>query len=168
MATMKMSRKKQYTVIIRGKVQSVGFRGYVEEACERLGIGGMSYNIGIEEVRVFCQADLETVKELAKLLRKYEFAEITQLDLKEGILLPDVHYRSIFGTEKEIFGRLDEGVKILYGIKKDTEGITGIREDTGSIREGITKIGEDTKRIGKVVETNKQVLKALKDISDKL
>ena len=141
MATTRMSVKRQYTLIIRGKVQSVGFRGYVEEACERLGIGGIGYNIGTEEVRVLCKANMETAKELIKLLRKYEFAEISQLDLKEGILLPDVYYRSIFGTEKEIFGRLDEGVKVLHEIKSDT---------------------------GKIGETNKEVLKVLKGISDKL
>ena len=103
-------KSTQYTLIIKGKVQSIGFRGYIEEACERLGIGGIGYNIGIDEVRILCEAERKKLEELSQLLRKYEFADISELDIEEGIILPDVYNRSAYGTEKEIFTRLDEGV----------------------------------------------------------
>jgi acylphosphatase len=90
METTRMHGKRQYTLIVRGRVQSEGFRGYVEDACERLGIGGIDYTVGTEELRVLCDADLETVKELSNLLRAYQFAEIKELQIKDRMLLPDV------------------------------------------------------------------------------
>lgn len=160
--------KTQYTLIIKGKVQSIGFRGYIEEACERLGIGGIGYNIGTGEVRILCKAERETLEELSNLLRRYEFADISELDIEEGAILPDVYYRSVYDTEKEIFTRLDEGVRVLHDIKDDTKKIGEIKEDTKKIGDAVYSIKEDTSKIGEIVDTNKEIVKVLKEMSEKL
>jgi acylphosphatase len=58
-----MIRAKHY--LVRGRVQGVGFRWFVQRAAERLGIVGNVRNLPSGEVEVRAQAD-ESILELFK------------------------------------------------------------------------------------------------------
>lgn len=64
----------------------------------------------------------------------------------------------MYGAEKEIFARLDEGVRVLHDIKDDTK----------KIGDAVYSIKEDTSKIGEIVDTNKEIVKVLKEMSEKL
>jgi len=138
--------KKQYTITISGKVQEVGFRGYLEDLCKRLRVPSKVYNTAVDELKLLCEADQNTLKELSSLIKDYRLAEIRDINIREGLELPFPPFRAVLGIEQEIYNRLDEGVKILYSIK------------------------DDTKRLDKLDKLDKldEITQTLKDISNKL
>jgi acylphosphatase len=160
--------KKQYTLTLKGKVQQVGFRGYAEDVCRQLTIGGMIYNLGDDEVKILCEAEETAVNKLYQSLKEYRLAEITEAKIEEGIQLPSSLHRGVIGLEQELYSRVDSGIKILENvdqtlsnIKQDTSGIAGIRQDTSEIKQGIAGIRQDT-------EGTKQNTKDIKSILERI
>jgi len=149
--------KKQYTITLRGKVQEIGFRGYLEDLCKRLRVPSISYNTSMDELKLLCETDQETLNKLSDQIREYRLAEITDLSIQEGVQLPYPPYRAVIGIEQEIYNRLDEGVKILLSIKGDTRLLQSIKEDTKKL-DKLDKLDEKLGNIGKT----------LREISDKL
>ena len=144
--------KKQYTVTVSGKVQEVGFRGYLEDLCKRLRLPSIVYNTAIDELKLLCEADQNTLNELFSQIKEYRLAEIKDLRIHEGIELPYPPFRAVLGIEHEIYNRLDEGVKILYSIKADTQLLQSIKADT--------------KKLDKLDKLD-EITQTLKDISSK-
>lgn len=160
--------KKHYTITSMGRVQQVGFRGYAEDVCRQLTIGGMIYNLGDDEVKILCEAEETAVNKLYQSLKEYRLAEITEAKIEEGIQLPYSLHRGVIGLEQELYSRVDSGIKILENvdqtlsnIKQDTSGIAGIRQDTSEIKQGIAGIRQDT-------EGTKQNTKDIKSILERI
>ena len=133
--------KKQYTLTLKGKVQQVGFRGYAEDLCRQLVIGGVIYNLGDDEVKILCEAEEAVVNKFYQSLKEYRLVEITEAKIEEGIQLPYSLYRGVTGLEQELYARVDSGIKILESvnetlgeIKQNTEGIAGIKQDTKDMK----------------------------------
>ena len=124
--------KKHYTVTSTGRVQQVGFRGYAEDLCRRLVVGGIIYNVGEDQVKIICEAEEATVDRLCQLLKEYKLAEITEVKIEEGIQLPYSVGRVVTALEQEIFTRIDSGIKILENMN---ESIRSIRHDTEAIHD---------------------------------
>lgn len=129
--------KKQYTITVRGEVQEVGFRGYLEDLCKRFRVPGIVYNTAVDELKLLCEADKDTLTELSAQIKEYRLGEIRDLRIEEGLELPYPPYRAVLGIEQEIYNRLDEGVKILHSIKEDT---TKLDEISQTLREISSKL----------------------------
>lgn len=123
--------KKQYTLTLTGKVQQIGFRGYAEDLCRQLVIGGIIYNVGEDQVKIICEAEEAVVNKLCQSLKEYQLAEITEAKIEEGIKLPYQLYRVVKGLEQELYSRLDSGIKILENMN---ESIDGIQQNTGDMK----------------------------------
>ncbi len=127
--------EKQYTISIRGKVQEVGFRGYLEDLCRRHRVPSIVYNTAIDELKLLCEADQKTLNELSSQIREYRLAEIEDIRIREGVELPYPPFRAVLGIEHEIYSRLDEGVKVLHSIKDDTRKLDKLDEMTQTLKE---------------------------------
>ncbi len=152
-----MQKSKRYTITINGRVQEVGFRGYLEDVCNRLRIPSIVYNAPINEIKLLCETDPKTLKELSSHIKRYKIAEIKDVRIDEGVELPYPPFRAVTEIEQEIFTRLDEGVKILHSIKSDTQ-----RLDEGV--KILYSIKSDTQKLDKLDE----ITETLKEISGKL
>jgi len=78
-----MVRAKQY--LVRGRVQGVGFRWFVQRAAERLGVVGDVRNLPSGEVEVRAQADESVLslfkRELQNGPPSARVGEVMELDL---------------------------------------------------------------------------------------
>lgn len=53
-------------VIVRGRVQKVGYRDYVQEVARRLGVKGYVENLRDGSVKIICEAEEQTLQEFLK------------------------------------------------------------------------------------------------------
>jgi acylphosphatase len=179
--------KRRYTITVSGKVQEVGFRGYLEDLCKRLKVPSIVYNTTIDEMKVLCKTDKKTLKALSSQIKEYRLAEIKELRIDEGVDLPYPPFRAVRGIEREIYNRLDDGVKMLYSIKSDTTLLQSIKAVLHSIKSDTTllqsikavlhsiksdttllqSIKADTKKLDKLDKLD-EITETLKDISNKL
>ena len=65
-----MDKIVAYIFIVSGRVQGVGFRWFVKESADSLGITGTVKNLYDGRVEVFAQSDLTTIYKLKELLTK--------------------------------------------------------------------------------------------------
>jgi len=145
-------QREQYTITVVGKVQEVGFRGYLADLCRSLRVPSIVYNTTSDELKLLCEADEETIKKLASGIRDYRLAEIRDLSIDKGLQLPYPTVRGVVGIEEEIYNRLDEGVKILYSIKDDTKILHSINDDTKRIDKKLDKLDEISDTLRQISE----------------
>ncbi len=174
-------KKQRYTVTVAGKVQEVGFRGYVEEICRNLRIPYFAYNVA-DELRLICEADEETLTRLSRRIKDYKLGRVRSVKVAEGVQVPYPGLRGVTDIEHEISNRLDEGVRVLHSIKDDTKNLAGIdgnikkmggvlhsiKDDTknlagidGNIKKMDNKLDSMDKHLGGIGRTLKQISKKL-------
>jgi len=180
-STLNVTKKKQYTLTLHGKVQDVGFRGYVQDLSKRFSIGGIIYNVGDDEVKILCEGDGKTVNQFYKELKRYTLAQIKESRIEEGLRMPYPMQRAVWTLEQEIYGKLDQGVRLLSDINSNVvdmhkdmkSGFDGVNKNIGGMRKDM-KSGFDgvNKNIGGMRKDMKSgftgVEKVLKRISRKL
>lgn len=118
-STLNVTKKKQYTLTLHGKVQDVGFRGYIQDLSKRFSIGGIIYNVNDEEVRILCEGDRKTINQFYKDIKRYTLAQIKESKIEEGFRMPYPMYRAVLTLEQEIYGKLDHGVRLLSDINSN-------------------------------------------------
>ena len=78
-----MSRGKRY--IVRGRVQGVGYRYFVQATAERLGVSGFVRNLPNGDVEVHAEADRDILalfkQELERGPRMARVAEVVETDM---------------------------------------------------------------------------------------
>lgn len=82
----------------------------------------MVYNTAPNELKLVCEASRNLLDNLSSRIKDYKLAKIREIRIEEGAQLPYPPRRAVYGIEREIYKRLDEGVKILHsvdaGVKK--------------------------------------------------
>ena len=119
----------------------------MEDLCKRLRVPGIVYNTAVDELKLLCEADKDTLTELSSQIKEYILGEISDLKIQEGLELPYPPYRAVLGIEQEIYNRLDEGVKMLH-----------------SINDGVNKVDKKLDKLDKLDE----ISQTLREISSKL
>ncbi len=129
--------RKQYTITITGRVQEVEFRGFLADLCKRLRVPSIAYNSATEELKLLCEAERDTIETLVSWIREYRLGEIRDLKVAEGVQLPYPPFRAVSGIEEEIYGRLDEGVKLLNAMNSKLDKLDEI---AGTLKEISNKL----------------------------
>ncbi len=168
------SRRKQYTVTVKGRVQRIGFRGYLQETCERLRIPCIAYNSAPEELKILCEAERDAVENLTSLIREYRLGEINDLKIEEGVQLPYPPVRAVIGIEEEIYGRMDEGVRLLNSIDTKLDNTNDKLGKLDSMDAKLGKLDSMDAKLGKLDSMDAklgkldEIASTLKDISNNL
>ncbi len=79
--------KKQYTMTITGKAKA-GFVDFIWDLCKALRVPGIVYNSAIDEIKLFCEADQETISKLTDQINKYKLEE-NRVSIQDGLQLPE-------------------------------------------------------------------------------
>ena len=149
-------------LLVRGAVQKVGYRDYVQEAARRLGVKGFVENLRDGSVRIVCEAEERIMDEFIKLVdvekdliavgsievvgREPAVGEFEYFDIKYGPLEEELGerlvaaYKIAVATREEVKASRED----IGGLREETrEGFKGLREDIGAMHSDLKgEIGE--------------------------
>ena len=143
-----MSSEKQYIIEIRGNVQMVGFRNFVESNALNLGLGGVVFNDRDGSVKILCEGAQNRVKTLVRLMEVGAgdigagIRSIKETEIPVRIPLPPTFFKEPTAELRNIRDKLDEGVEILIGIDKKLDKLDGIEAILVDIKKILQKMAE--------------------------
>lgn len=122
--------RKTIVVIIKGNVQRVGYRDFVENVARRLGITGFVENLKPYDVRIVCEGEEQKIKEfLEKIKNSPKPAEVENIEVSFEEPEGRFEYFEIRRGEpmEELGERMDVAGKVLYEVRdvqKETLNVT--------------------------------------------
>ncbi len=138
---------KRYSVIIRGKVQHIGYRGIIEGTGRKLDLKGYVFNDLDNSVKIVCEGLQKSVDNFLSALQDFARADIESIEKKEiheDIPLPHLFSRVATDEYYEFSRKFDIGLDYLDGIKSDTGEIRGtlgeMKGTLGDMKESLTNI----------------------------
>jgi acylphosphatase len=124
---------KRFEIIVKGNVQKVGYRDYVEEVARRLGIVGFVENVKDGTVRIICETHEEMVKRFIDQINiNEEFIKVEDIQIKDlGIATGEFKYFEIkYGTIAEELGdRMITLIKYMSAIWDEIKKIKQILKE---------------------------------------
>ena len=133
------TRSKRYSIILRGKVQHIGYRGIIEGTARKLDLKGYIFNDIDNSVKIVVEGLQKSVDNFLDSLKDFARADIEKIEKKEiHEYLPLPHLFSRLATDDyyEFSKKFDIGIDYLDGIKTDTgkmkESLTNINTTLGS------------------------------------
>ncbi len=142
--------KKQCTITSTGRVQQVGFRRYAEDLCKELDLRAMIYNVGEDQMKIICEAEVDELDRLCHLLKEYKLAEIRDVKIEEGIQLSYPPAVAVTALEQELLTRIDSGVRILEDMNESVKLLKNMNEKIDlleNMNENIRNIKHDTEAL---------------------
>jgi len=105
---------KAFEVEVRGRVQRTGFRRYVLELAQELGLSGSVENRPDGSVHIFLQGEEEPIKRLIDRLKEAPIARVKEVKVNASKPKPELkHFKIIYGPLEE---ELQEG----FGVMQNT------------------------------------------------
>jgi acylphosphatase/gas vesicle protein len=154
---------KRFEIIVKGNVQKVGYRDYVEEVARKLGIVGFVENVKDGTVRIVCETDEETVKKFIHEINiKKGLIEVEDVQIKSvGIATGEYKYFEIkYGPlEEEIGERMVMAVKYATIMSSD---IKEMKQDIKEVKQDIKEMKQDIKDMKQDISEMKQDIKEIK------
>jgi len=149
---MMNAKVKRYYIIVRGRVQDVGYRKRIESAAELFNLKGFPWNDTDGSVKIVCEGQEEFVN---RFLEDIEIKEklpsgifVENLEKKEISIefpLPPMFARLETEELGEISNKLDIGNERLKGIELNTQriesGIQRVESNTGATAQALRSIG---------------------------
>jgi acylphosphatase/gas vesicle protein len=166
---------KRFEIIVKGNVQKVGYRDYVEEVARKLGIVGFVENVKDGTVRIVCETDEETIKKFIHEINiKKGLIEVEDVQIKSvGIATGEFKYFEIkYGPlEEEIGERMVMAVKyatiMSSDIKEMKQDIKEMKQDIKDMKQDIKEMKQDIREIkGDVKEVLKKQDETIKEIRE--
>ena len=121
--------------MVSHSIQTQSYQGYVEDLCRQLVGGGITYNVGEDQMKIICEAEEDTVDRLGELLKEYKLAEITEVKIEEGIQFPYSVGRLVTALEQELFTRIDSGVRVLESMNEKISILENMNESMDGIKQ---------------------------------
>jgi len=134
---------KRYNVLLRGKVQHIGYRGIIEGTARKLDMKGYVFN-GIKE---FARSDIESIE---------------KKEIHEELYLPSIFSRVATDDYYEFSKKFDIGIDLLEGMKTDTGEM---KSTLGDMKISLTNINNT---LGSFVMDQREHNQRLEKILEKL
>ncbi len=184
--------QKCYNVIIKGKVQDIGFRTLIEDIARVLELKGYAFNDTDGSVKMVCCGENGTIVEFLEMIRSkgaQKGVVIEDIDTEEipfRIFLPEKFIRLYTDELADISRKLDIGIGVLKDIKKDTSALPDIkigidnlsskfdsfiveqREHNQWMKEHLVRMDEHNKRMEESINEQREHNKRLEKILEKL
>lgn len=161
---------KRYNILLRGKVQHIGYRGIIEGTARKLDIRGYVFNDVDGSVKIACegiQKSIETFINNIKEFAKSDIESIEKKEVHEELYLPSVFSRVATDDYYEFSKKFDIGIDLLDGIKTDTGEMKGTlnsidntlggfvteqKEHNQWMKDHLIKMDEHNKHLEKILE----------------
>jgi len=114
---------KRYNILLRGKVQHIGYRGIIEGTARKLDIKGYVFNDVDGSVKIACEGLQKSIDAFINALSEFARSDIDSIEKKEvheELYLPSVFSRVATDDYYEFSKKFDIGIDFLDGIKIDT------------------------------------------------
>jgi acylphosphatase len=162
-------------LLVRGAVQKVGYRDYVQETARGLGVKGFVESLRDDSVRIVCEADERVLEEFIDLVdvereliavesvevveRGPAVGEFDYFDIKYGPLEEELGerlvaaYKIAVATREEVKSRRED-IKAMHtdlkgevgGVREDIKAMhTDLKGEVGGVREDIKAMHTDLK-----------------------
>jgi acylphosphatase/uncharacterized protein YukE len=114
---------KRYNILLRGKVQHIGYRGIIEGTARKLDMKGYVFNDIDGSVKIACEGLQKSVDAFINSIKEFAKSDIESIEKKEiheELYLPSVFSRVATDDYYEFSKKFDIGLDYLDGIKSDT------------------------------------------------
>lgn len=114
---------KRYNILLRGKVQHIGYRGIIEGFARKMDIRGYVFNDVDGSVKIACEGIQKSIDTFINNIREFARSDIESIEKKEiheELYLPSIFSRVATDEYYEFSKKFDIGIDILEGIKVDT------------------------------------------------
>ena len=114
---------KRYSIILKGRVQHIGYRGIIEGTARKLDLKGYIFNDIDNSVKIVVEGLQQSVDNFLDSLKDFARADIENIEKKEiheDIPLPHLFSRVATDEYYEFGQKFDIGLDYLDGIKTDT------------------------------------------------
>jgi acylphosphatase len=141
------TRIKRYNLLLRGKVQHIGYRGIIEGTARKLDIKGYVFNDVDGSVKIACEGIQKSIDIFISSIEEYARSDIESIEKKEihdELYLPYTFSRVATDDYYDFSKKFDIGIELLDGIKTDTRDMNDTLEDMkgtlGDMKEPLTNI----------------------------
>ena len=114
---------KRYNILLKGKVQHIGYRGIIESTARKLDIKGYVFNDIDGSVKIACEGFQKSIDIFINNLKDFARADIDSIEkneIQEDLYLPTVFSRVATDDYYEFGKKFDVGIDFLSEIKTDT------------------------------------------------
>jgi acylphosphatase len=114
---------KRYNILLRGKVQHIGYRGIIEGTARKLDMKGYVFNDIDGSVKIACEGLQKSVDAFINSIKEFAKSDIESIEKKEiheELYLPSIFSRVATDDYYEFSKKFDIGLDYLDGIKTDT------------------------------------------------
>ncbi|MCX9011899.1 MAG: acylphosphatase [Candidatus Methanoperedens sp.] len=173
------TRIKRYNLLLKGKVQHIGYRGFIEGTARKLDLKGYVFNDVDGSVKIACEGLQNSIDAFIASIKEFARSDIDTIEKKEineDIYLPSVFSRVATDEYYEFSKKFDIGIDFLGGIKTDTGGMRGSLDelkntsnDTRNSLEELKNISNDMRDMSLDIKNASNGMKgSLSNIDNKL
>ena len=159
---------KRYNILLRGKVQHIGYRGIIEGTARKLDMKGYVFNDIDGTVKIVCEGLQKSVDAFINSIKEFARSDIESIEKKEvheELYLPSIFSRVATDDYYEFSKKFDVGIDLLEGIKTDTGEMKGT---LGEIKESLTNINATLEAfVNKQDGHNQRLEKILEKLAEK-
>ena len=156
---------KRARIIVKGRVQRVGYRDEVEEIARRLGIKGFVENIKPYDIRIVTEGEDEAISEFIERIKIKRFPiDVESVEVSFEDFKGEFEYFEIKrgDWQEELGERLDTSGKLLY---RSVE----LGERAVELGERAVELGEESVSIGKrMLEKQDETINEIKGLREDL
>ncbi len=138
---------KRARIIVKGRVQRVGYRDEVEEIARRLGIKGFVENIKPYDIRIVTEGEDEAISEFIERIKIKRFPiDVESVEVSFEDFKGEFEYVEIKrgNWQEELGERLDAAGKLLYKSIKLAERSMELGEESVSIGKRMLEKQDET------------------------
>ncbi|MCD6209294.1 MAG: acylphosphatase [Methanophagales archaeon] len=156
---------KRARIIVKGRVQRVGYRDEVEEIARRLGIKGFVENIKPYDIRIVTEGEDEAISEFIERIKIKRFPiDVESVEVSFEDFKGEFEYFEIKrgNWQEELGERLDAAGKLLYKSIK-------LAERSVELAERSVELSEESVSIGKrMLEKQDETINEIKGLREDL
>ena len=156
---------KRARIIVKGRVQRVGYRDEVEEIARRLGIKGFVENIKPYDIRIVTEGEDEAISEFIERIKIKRFPiDVESVEVNFEDFKGEFEYFEIKrgDWQEELGERLDTAGKLLY---RSVE----LAERSVELSARSVELGEESVSIGKrMLEKQDETINEIKGLREDL
>jgi acylphosphatase/phosphate uptake regulator len=137
-------------IIVKGKVQKVGYRDYVQEVARSLNVKGYVENLRDGSVKIICEAEKDTLEKFTQMINiKTDLVQVEKIEIvKKEPAKGEYSYFDIkYGImEEEIGERIVAAFKIATMTREDIKNMhADMKEMRQDLKGSITSMHRDLK-----------------------